>query len=205
MADMMKSQTARFGTFLKAAFGSKGASLLDIIPFVAPSFELNTDRPDMLALKGEYIYDDLVTGTAAAAQFPTAWFGCANVGEIWVIEQLMIESSTAQIVIINSTVAAMPGATHQAQLDDKRVLSTNRIGAQTVFSSEAAAFVANRHSFHVQANVPLIVPMKFITTVRRGPPASACNLTVQGQTALTNLVVTGRGYARVCDTNEEAP
>lgn len=203
MMPLTKSQNGRFAALLKFMTGAKGAGMLDVLQLVSPSIELTTDRPDLLAFKGEFLYSTLSTGTAAAAQFPTVWLGTRDTA-IMVVEQIILQSATAQKVRAKMVTTAMPGAPANVEFDDKRVLG-GRFSGLHVFSSEAA-LTANPNRFQVSltANVPLILPVKYIVTGQR-VDGTAANLQIQGETALTDLVVMSRGYGRTLEQSEVQP
>lgn len=198
---IIASQAARFATCVKAIFNGKGSSLLNVLPFVAPSFELTSDRPCLLALRGEWLWSLALSGTAAAAQFPTIWFGTGDTS-IMVIEQLIIQSSTAQAVRIEATALAMPGVPAGVNFDDKRV-NGGRFKGQGVFESNVGpVFALDRLEVNLAANVPFVFPCRYIAQGQRKDRSTPGHFRVQGQTAATNLIVSARGYGRQVEDSE---
>ncbi len=204
-------QLLRFSLFWKKLLGLRTSNFLDVVEQLVPVVDLLSFQPDVYVLRGDDLWGGTREGTAIAAQFPTAWFGVQGVAnELMVIEQLLVQSATAQRVRVVSPGVAIPGAPTLLQNDDKR-LTDIRFTGVGIFSSEAALLgtVDNiRWHFNLAANVPQLLQLKYVAVNRVAQDGSTVPrpLAIQGETAATDIIVSARGYGRsVTDKIEIVP
>lgn len=185
----------RFTDALQRLLSLRESTALDVLPDVMPVLPLiDAADPEVYRLRGCKLVSGGIDVTAAAAQFPTAYFGvpASNTNTLLVLRRFIVSVPVAQEVTFVNGVA--PGGGISGLLSDDRRETSTTIQTQRASVSEVASFGGARRLL-LPAGVPFVFDYPVVLDTGEW-------LAVQGQTAASRLVVIAMGYERTVQPAE---